>query len=194
MTRYDTRYYTGLFVVATALVAACTAAGGDDAAAKAAGKAGGTASATPAAGASTSTTTPATTATHDSGAAAGGAGTSGGDVAITGKTVTVQMVGDAKGYRFEPAAITISAGDGVKWVNASGGPHDVTFWSDSIPSGAAAVLGKTMPQTTSPLTGPLLVTPNQTYVVSFAGAPKGTYHYYCTPHLALGMKATVTVQ
>jgi plastocyanin len=51
-----------------------------------------------------------------------------------------------------------------------------------------------MPQTTAPLTGPLLVTPNQTYVVSFAGLPPGTYHFYCTPHLALGMIAKVVVQ
>jgi plastocyanin len=30
--------------------------------------------------------------------------------------------------------------------------------------------------------------------VSFAGAPKGDYKYYCLPHLALGMKAKLTVQ
>jgi plastocyanin len=30
--------------------------------------------------------------------------------------------------------------------------------------------------------------------MSFAGAPKGTYRYFCTPHLAMGMKATITVQ
>ncbi|MGZ5043019.1 MAG: plastocyanin/azurin family copper-binding protein, partial [Usitatibacter sp.] len=28
----------------------------------------------------------------------------------------------------------------------------------------------------------------------FGGASKGTYHYFCTPHLALGMKGTITVQ
>jgi plastocyanin len=183
------RYYTAMLATAAALLAGCTSGGGDNSTANA--------NAAPAAGASTSTTTPAAApaATTDSGGAAGAAAATAGTPApITGKTVSVQMLGDAKGYRFEPASITIKAGDGVKWVNTSGGPHNVTFWSDSVPSGAAAILGKNMPQTTSPMTGPLLLTPNQTYIVSFAGAPPGTYHYYCTPHLALGMKATVTVQ
>jgi plastocyanin len=181
------RYYTAMLATAAALLAGCTAAGGDNSTAKA--------DAAPAAGASTSTVAPTsgTAAAPETSATASAAG-GGAAAPITGKTVTVQMLGDAKGYRFEPASITIKAGDGVKWVNTSGGPHNVNFWSDSIPSGAAAILGKNMPQTTSPLTGPLLLTPNQTYIVSFAGAPPGTYHYYCTPHLALGMKATITVQ
>jgi plastocyanin len=183
------RYYTAMLAAAAALIVGCTSGGGDNSTANNSG------AATPAAGASTSTTTPAAApaaAPAESGAAAGGAG--GAAAPITGKTVTVNMVGDAKGYRFEPSSITIKAGDGVKWVNVSGGPHNVTFWPDSIPSGAAAVLGKNMAQTTAPLTGPLLITPNQTYIVSFAGAPTGTYHFYCTPHLALGMKGTITVQ
>jgi plastocyanin len=184
------RYYTAMLAAAAALIVGCTSGGGDNSTANSSG------AATPAAGASTSTTTPAAApaaAPAESGAMAAGA--AGGAAApITGKTVTVNMVGDAKGYRFEPSSITIKAGDGVKWVNVTGGPHNVTFWSDSIPSGAAAVLGKNMAQTTAPLTGPLLITPNQTYIVSFAGAPTGTYHFYCTPHLALGMKGTITVQ
>ena len=104
------------------------------------------------------------------------------------------MVGDAQGYRFDPANVTIKAGDAVRWTNVSGGPHNVTFWPDSVPSGAAAQLAPNMPNTTAVLTGPLLTDPNATYVVSFAGLKPGVYHYYCTPHLALGMKATVTVQ
>jgi plastocyanin len=113
---------------------------------------------------------------------------------ITGKTVTVNMIGDAKGYRFEPATVTIKVGDGIKFVNVTGGPHNATFWADSIPAGTAAALGANMPNTTSPLTGPLLIAPNDAYTVSFAGTKAGTYKFYCTPHLALGMKGSVTVQ
>jgi plastocyanin len=113
---------------------------------------------------------------------------------ITGKTWDVKMLGDAQGYRFDPAALTIKRGDGVRWTVATGLPHNVTYWSDSIPAAAAAVLRANMPQTTAPLTGPLLTNAGATYVVSFGGAPAGTYHYYCTPHLALGMKGTITVQ
>ncbi len=114
--------------------------------------------------------------------------------AAPGKTIDVKMVGDTKGYRFDPATITVTVGDGVRFTNVSGGPHDVTFWSDSIPAGAQQVLQANMPATTAPLTGPLLISPNDTYVVSFAGAKPGAYHFYCTPHLALGMRGTLTVQ
>lgn len=51
-----------------------------------------------------------------------------------------------------------------------------------------------MPRTTAQLTGPLLLNPSETYTVSFGSAPAGTYHYYGTPHLALGMKGTIIVQ
>jgi plastocyanin len=70
----------------------------------------------------------------------------------------------------------------------------VTFWPDSIPARAQGALSANMPGTTAPLTGPLLLTPNQTYTVSFANVPGGTYKYYCTPHLALGMKGVIEVQ
>jgi plastocyanin len=104
------------------------------------------------------------------------------------------MVGDASGYRFVPATVTVKAGDTVRWTNVSGGPHNVTFWADSIPAGASDRLQATMLQPMSPLSGPLLMNPNATYAVSFAGLPPGRYAYYCTPHLALGMKATIVVQ
>ena len=104
------------------------------------------------------------------------------------------MLGDASGYRFDPASITIKRGDGVRWTVVSGPPHNVTFWPDSIPPSATSTLRGNMPQTTAPLTGPLLMNPSQTYLVSFGGLPAGTYHYYCTPHLALGMKGTIIVQ
>ena len=112
----------------------------------------------------------------------------------SGRTVDVRMVGDASGYRFVPATVTIKPGDSVRWTNVSGGPHDVAFWSDSIPAGAGARLQSAMSQQISPLSGPLLTTPNATYTISFAGAPAGTYRYYCMPHLALGMTATIVVR
>lgn len=115
-------------------------------------------------------------------------------VAITGKTHEVKMIGDATGYRYEPANITIKAGDGIKWIMVTGGPHNVSFWADSIPAGAAAQLAGAMEKQISPLAGALLMQPNETYTISFGGAPKGTYHYFCTPHIAMNMKGTITVQ
>jgi plastocyanin len=112
----------------------------------------------------------------------------------SGKTHDVNMELEGSTYKFDPATLTIKAGDVVRWHNKSGGPHNVSFWSDSIPSGAAGVLTKNMPNQMAPLQSPLETEPDAVYEVSFAGAPKGEYKYYCLPHLAMGMKAKLTVQ
>ena len=110
------------------------------------------------------------------------------------KTVEVQMIGDASGYKFSPAKISIAKGDKVKFTLVSGPPHNVVFWADSIPKGAAAKLGKAMPKTVGPLTGPFMLNTGETYEISFTGLPAGTYKYYCAPHLALGMHAVIEVK
>lgn len=112
----------------------------------------------------------------------------------TGKTWEVKMVGDASGYKFDPATLTIKEGDAVKWTVVSGPPHNVSFYADSIPSGAQAQLAANMPTPMSPLTSPLFNNPGESYTVSFKGVPKGLYKYFCTPHQALGMHAQLTVQ
>jgi len=114
--------------------------------------------------------------------------------AATGTAHDVNMELDGSTYKFEPAALTIKSGDVVRFHDVSGGPHNVSFYTDSIPAGAAAALTAGMPDQTAPLSGPLLVEPNAVYTVSFAGAPAGTYKLYCLPHTAMGMKATITVQ
>jgi plastocyanin len=92
---------------------------------------------------------------------------------------------DGKVGKFDPASVTIKSGDVVRFHNHSGGPHNVAFDKDSIPAGAQPVLDKAMKDVIAPLTGPMLVQPDQTYEISFAGAPAGVYHVHCTPHLGL---------
>ncbi len=136
--------------------------------------------------------------TSDTGAAANApaadAPAANGPATGTGKTHDVQMVLEGSKYIYKPENLTIKSGDVVRYHNTSGGPHNVSFWADSIPSGAADPLKKNMPNQMAPLEGPLLTEPKAVYEVSFAGAPKGEYKYYCLPHLALGMKAKLTVQ
>jgi plastocyanin len=122
------------------------------------------------------------------------AGAGGGAQAATGQTHTVRMVGDAQGYRFEPANITVKQGDAVKWLMVSGGPHNVAFDANGIPSGAQTQLTANMPNQQGPLSSPMMMNPNEEYTVSFAGVPAGAYNYVCTPHLAMNMKGVVTVQ
>ena len=140
--------------------------------------------------------------TTDTAAATTGAATTTGTTAggtaamapITGKTHEVKMVGDEKGYRFEPADLTVKQGDGVKFVMVSGGPHNAAFDPATVPANAKAQLSANMPNQMSELSGPLLVNPNETYTISFANVPPGKYPYHCTPHLAMNMKGTITVQ
>jgi plastocyanin len=118
-----------------------------------------------------------------------------GAATTSGPVVEVKMTGNGSTKAaFEPSSITIPAGATVRFTNVAGGPHNITFWSDSVPAGGAAALQAGMKNTVDNLSGPFLTQPNETYEVSFANAPKGTYKGYCTPHLTLGMKLTIKVQ
>lgn len=143
--------------------------------------------------AATTTDTAAGAAAAGAPAAAGAAGAVAAKPA-TGTTHEVKMYGDDKGYRFEPANLTIKQGDAIKFIDVNGGPHNVAFDPAAIPSGAAAQLNANMPNPASELSSQMLMNPNDAVTVSFAGVPAGTYNYHCTPHLAMGMKGVVTVQ
>ena len=111
-----------------------------------------------------------------------------------GGTHDVNMVLEGSTYKYDPSEITIKSGDVINFHNKSGGPHNVSFWADSIPSGAADAIKAGMPDQMAPLEGPLLTEPDAVYKISFAGAPAGEYKFYCLPHLALGMKGKIKVQ
>jgi len=113
----------------------------------------------------------------------------------TGKTHTVKMIGDAQGYRFDPANITIKAGDAIDFVVAGTiGPHNVAFDPATVPADSKAQLNANMIGAISELSSPLLMNPPEHYVLSFAGIKPGKYPYHCTPHLAMGMKGEITVE
>lgn len=140
----------------------------------------------------TSTTTTTATATPTT------TGTTGGAVAIapiTGTTKTVNMVGDAKGYRFEPASFTIKQGDGVKFVVVTGGPHNVAFDPATIPPDVKPQLDANMgPDKMSELSSNMKMNAGESITVSFGKIKPGQYPFHCVPHLALGMKGVITVQ
>ena len=127
------------------------------------------------------------------GTATTAAATGGTAAPITGKTHEVKMIGDDKGYRFEPADLTIKAGDGVKWVMVSGGPHNVAFDQAAL-GAAAAQISANMPNQMAPLASPYESEAGSSYTVSFANVPGGKYEYVCQPHAAMNMKGTITVQ
>ena len=115
-------------------------------------------------------------------------------IAATGATVEVKMVGDDKGYRFEPADIKIKAGDAIKFIMVSGGPHNVAFDPTTVPAAGKAQLDANMDQKMAELSSPLMMNANESYVISFGGVAPGVYPFHCTPHLAMNMKGEITVQ
>jgi plastocyanin len=136
--------------------------------------------------ASTTTTTPGTSTTTSGTATM---------APITGTTKTVNMVGDAKGYRFEPANFTIKQGDGIKFVVVSGGPHNVAFDPATIPADVRPQLDANMgTDKMGELSSNMKMNPGESITVSFGNVKPGTYPYHCTPHLALNMKGVITVQ
>ena len=165
--------FNGLALVAGAMaIVACS--GGDK-------KADSTAATTNDTAAAPATTTTATTMGSTAAAAP-----------ITGTVHEVKMIGDGTTYKFDPANITIKQGDGIKWVMVSGGPHNVAFID--TPAAAKSQLSANMQNQMKELTSPMMMTPNETYTVSFANVPAGTYNYHCEPHAAMGMKGSITVQ
>ena len=161
-------------ILATALAALATACGGKN-------KAADTTKAPPAAAPATpAATTP----------AAGGLA----PIAATGDTVTVKMINDDKGYRFDPANITIKSGQAVKFVMITGGPHNVAFDPATVPADSKDQLNANMVGQMSELSSALVMNPNEAITISFGGIKPGTYPFHCTPHLAMNMKGTITVQ
>lgn len=113
---------------------------------------------------------------------------------ITGTTHEVNMVGDDKGYRFEPATLTVAPGDGIKFIMVSGGPHNVAFDPATVPEDMKAQLQANLPNSPGNLDSPMMMNANEAWTVSMGGIKPGKYGVICTPHLAMGMKMEVTVQ
>jgi plastocyanin len=86
---------------------------------------------------------------------------------------------------YVPNTLTIKSGESVTFKMNKAGPHNVVF--EKVPGDDKALIEKLSQRK-------LLSKPGDTVVVSFAGAPKGEYDFYCTPHKAAGMKAKITVQ
>jgi plastocyanin len=107
-------------------------------------------------------------ASNSSGGGGGGGGGGAGLQAVTSGTAatTVKQTDDLK---FEPATVSVKAGDVVGFTNSGTTPHNVTF--------DAGVASQTM-------------NGGDTFLVKFT--TPGTYKYVCTFH-APGMAGTITV-
>jgi plastocyanin len=174
------RFYGIALLAGAAMLGAC---GGEKPATDTAAASAAAASTPAPATATATTTTPASAASGTVAAAP-----------ISGKTWEVKMIGDATGYKFDPATLTIKSGDGIKYIMTSGGPHNVSF-QNVTDAAASAQLDANMPgQKMGPLSSPMVMQPNEAYTVSFGKVPAGKYDFICVPHSAMNMKGSVTVQ
>jgi len=98
------------------------------------------------------------------------------------ETKTVKMGTDSGQLVFVPDEIKVCKGDSVTWVNNKGGPHNVVFDGEAVPSGV---------DVDSISMDDQLGDEGATYTKKFDVA--GTYGYYCEPHAGAGMKATLIV-
>ena len=98
------------------------------------------------------------------------------------ETKMVKMGSDNGQLVFVPDEVKICKGDSVTWTNNKGGPHNVVFDEEAIPSGVDQGAISMDDQ---------LGDEGATFTKKFDVA--GTYAYYCEPHRGAGMNAQLIV-
>jgi plastocyanin len=95
---------------------------------------------------------------------------------------------------FEPATITIKAGESVTWTNASNEQHTVTADESALPDGATYFSSGDAAgeKAANDDLAHELILPDGEYSHTFE--TPGRYSYYCILHLSDGMKGTVVVE
>ena len=88
--------------------------------------------------------------------------------------------------RFEPAALTVAAGETVTFVTVGSAPHNVVSDAGLAKDPSHA----TVPEGVEPFASPM-VQDGESWQYTFD--TPGEYAYFCQPHEALGMVATITV-
>ncbi len=98
--------------------------------------------------------------------------------------IVVKMIEESTAvWRFEPADITVRAGNVIRFVQEDIMPHNVEF--KSVPKEA---------QIDDIRMGRFLLTKGEVYEIEIDERFEiGLYKYVCTPHAPLGMVGTITV-
>ena len=117
-----------------------------------------------------------------------------GVVAWAGQTAVPAVHEIRMTSRFVPGRTVARAGDTLRFINQSGGPHNIQFFADSMPEEARLLLERAMPGATiAPLSSPLLITENDRYDIAVPALAPGRYPFVCLPHFGSGMLGTLEV-
>ncbi|MBE7381688.1 MAG: plastocyanin [Leptolyngbya sp. SIO1E4] len=99
----------------------------------------------------------------------------------------VKMGSDSGLLVFEPANLTVKAGDTVTWVNNKMAPHNVIFDENQMPGDKDLATKISHDQ--------LTFAPGESYSTTFsADMPAGDYTYFCAPHRGAGMVGKITLE
>lgn len=103
---------------------------------------------------------------------------------------SVEMAGQS----FEPAELTIDAGDTVTFDNTSSEAHTVTAYDGELPEGADYFSSGGLPseEAARDELAAALIAAGDSYELTFT--EPGTYRYFCIPHEGAGMKGTIVVE
>ncbi len=99
-------------------------------------------------------------------------------ILFAGTTYAAEHKVGMEGWTFNPAVITIKAGDSVLWVNDDDTTHKIVFEDDALGG----------PTKESPLKV------RQGKEFSFTFIKAGLYKYYCVPHRSQDMKGGVIIK
>jgi plastocyanin len=96
--------------------------------------------------------------------------------------------------RFVPGLTVARAGDTLRFINQTGGPHNIQFFADSMPEAVRVLLERAMPGAKiAPLSSPLLITENDVYEIAVPALGPGRYPFVCLPHFGSRMLGTLQV-
>ena len=111
-------------------------------------------------------------------------GCAGGGAGQAGELNVVRMT---SGLKYEPAELTVKAGDTVHWRNTAIMHHTVT----ADPAIAKKAQDVSLPAGAAPFNSGN-IDPGKGFDYTFS--VPGTYRYFCIPHESLGMVGVVNVQ
>ena len=100
-------------------------------------------------------------------------------VSSVSTTHEVRMTG-----RFIPAETSAQPGDTLRFINQSGGPHNIQFFADSMPEAARRLLEQEMRATEKivPVSRQMPVLENDRDERAVRALPPGRYPFVCLPH------------
>lgn len=102
-------------------------------------------------------------------------------------------------FRIVPETVTVIRGDSIRFVVESGGPHNIEFDLEGLPSSSQAALRRSVPDQLSGgaegwVVTRLRVESGHGFIMSTSDLPPGQYPFVCRAHAAFDEKGLLIVR